>query len=183
MEEAWTIEDPGKSLCSGCCRSCCRSVLLAGHPLRQAQAIATPDPAAQTASVQNAANPPTAGTVILDRVVAVVGETAILASDVDEEMRFAVLQPEKEPATDNTPQRALDRLIDRTLIDQQRILQPGLADVSQQQVDGAIEKLRHTIPACEHFDCKTDAGWQAFWSRMSSRSRRCRSTSANDWKS
>lgn len=99
---------------------------------------------------------------ILDRVVAVVNESAILASDVDEEMRFTALQSEDEPAADNTPQHALSRLIDRALIDQERVLQPGLSDVAQTEVDSAILELRKTIPACKQYQCTTDAGWLAF---------------------
>jgi peptidyl-prolyl cis-trans isomerase SurA len=99
---------------------------------------------------------------VLDRVVAVVGEQAILASDVDAEMRFAAFQPEIEPAADNTPERALDRVIDRTLIDEQRALQPGIAAISQKEVEQSIQNLRVTIPACAEFHCKSDAGWNAF---------------------
>lgn len=101
-------------------------------------------------------------TAVLDRVVAVVGDQAILASDVDEEMRFSALQPTVEPASDNTPQRALDRVLDRTLIDEQRALQPGLAEITQKQVEQSIADLRTLIPACAEYHCKTDAGWQAF---------------------
>ncbi|MEO6828428.1 MAG: peptidylprolyl isomerase [Acidobacteriaceae bacterium] len=99
---------------------------------------------------------------VLDRVVAVVGDQAILASDVDEEMRFAAFQPAAEPAGDNTPQRALNRVLDRTLIDEQRALQPGLAEITQKQVDQSIAAMSDTIPACAQYHCKTDAGWQAF---------------------
>ncbi len=99
---------------------------------------------------------------VLDRVVAVVGDQAILASDVDAEMRFAAFQPEPEPAADNTPARALERVLERTLIEEQRALQPGLAGVSQKEVEQAIENLRATIPACAKYDCRTDAGWKAF---------------------
>jgi len=99
---------------------------------------------------------------VLDRVVAVVGDQAILASDVDDEMRFAVFQPAPEPATDNTPQRALERVIDRTLIDQQRLLQPGVAEISPQQIAQSIADLRKTIPGCAKYDCKSDSGWNAF---------------------
>ncbi|MHB8302386.1 MAG: peptidylprolyl isomerase [Acidobacteriaceae bacterium] len=112
--------------------------------------------------LQGSAGPQKTQTAVLDRVVAVVDETAILASDVDEEMRFAALQPEKEPAADNTPQRALSRLIDRALIDRQRLLQPGLADVSQTDVDRAVENLRKTIPGCRQYHCTEAAGWFAF---------------------
>ncbi len=99
---------------------------------------------------------------VLDRVVAVVGDQAILASDVDAEMRFAALQPAAEPAADNTPQRALDRVLDRALIDEQRSLQPGLAGITQKEIDQSIATMRETIPACVQFQCKTEAGWQAF---------------------
>ena len=102
---------------------------------------------------------------VLDRVVADVDGQAILASDVDDEMRFAGLQPGYEPPADNTPQRALHRVIDRTLIDQQRALQPGVAVVSQQEVDGAVAELRAQISATGTANCETDAGWRAFLSR------------------
>lgn len=116
----------------------------------------------QAASHSQQADPNKSISTLLDRIVAVVDETAILASDVDEEMRFGALQPEQEPAADNTPQRALGRLIDRALIDQQRILQPGLADVSQVDVNHAVLELRKTIPACRQLHCTTDADWLAF---------------------
>jgi peptidyl-prolyl cis-trans isomerase SurA len=101
-------------------------------------------------------------TAVLDRVVAVVGDQAILASDVDAEMRFAAFEPEPEPAADNTPQRALQRVIDRTLIEEQRALQPGIAAIPQKEIEQSIAELRATIPACAKYDCKTDAGWSAF---------------------
>ncbi len=80
---------------------------------------------------QARAQTPSRRIAVLDRVVADVDGQAILASDVDDEMRFSALQPGVEPAQDNTPQRALNRVIDRTLIDQQRALQPGVAVVSR----------------------------------------------------
>jgi hypothetical protein len=103
-----------------------------------------------------------AKTAVLDRVVADVDGQAILASDVDDEMRFSALQPGVEPPEDNTPQRALKRVIDRTLIDQQRALQPGVAVVSQKDVDQAIEEMRKQISAATNADCESDAGWKAF---------------------
>ena len=109
---------------------------------------------AQTAEPQHAA--------VLDRVVADVDGQAVLASDVDDEMRFAALQPGFEPPGDNTPQRALDRVIDRTLIDQQRALQPGVAVVSQKDVDLAIAELRKGIPVTGNVNCETDVGWRKF---------------------
>lgn len=108
-----------------------------------------------------AAPPGAQRNTVLDRVAAVVGNQAILASDVDEEMRFAAFQPGIEPAADNTPQRALQRVIDRTLIDQQRLLQPGIADISQREVTQSIDDLRATSSACAHADCKSAAGWNS----------------------
>ncbi|MGH9615524.1 MAG: SurA N-terminal domain-containing protein [Acidobacteriaceae bacterium] len=105
---------------------------------------------------------PVAANAVLDRVVADVDGQAILASDVDDEMRFTALQPAFEPAADNTPQRALERVIDRTLIDQQRALQPGVATVSQRQVDAAIAEMRKQISSTGKVNCETDAGWRRF---------------------
>lgn len=111
---------------------------------------------------QARAQTPSQRIAVLDRVVADVDGQAILASDVDDEMRFSALQPGVEPAEDNTPQRALNRVIDRTLIDQQRALQPGVAVVSQKDVDRAIADMRKQISAAAKTDCESDAGWQAF---------------------
>jgi peptidyl-prolyl cis-trans isomerase SurA len=101
-------------------------------------------------------------TAVLDRVVADVDGQAVLASDVDDEIRFSALQPGVEPLEDNTPQQALNRVIDRTLIDQQRALQPGVAMVSQKDVDQTIDEMRRQISAATKADCETDAGWKAF---------------------
>lgn len=99
---------------------------------------------------------------VLDRVVADVDGQAILASDVDDEIRFSALQPGVEPVGDNTPPRALNRVIDRALIDQQRVLQPGVAVVSQRDVDQVIDTMRKQISAATNTDCESDAGWKAF---------------------
>jgi peptidyl-prolyl cis-trans isomerase SurA len=107
------------------------------------------------AALQARAQAPSQRTAVLD------GQ-AILASDVADEMRFSVLLPGVEPAADNTPQRALDRVIDRNLIDQQRGLQPGVAVVSQKDVDQAIATMRKQISAATNSDCETDAGWKAY---------------------
>lgn len=123
-------------------------------------AVASLRAVAQSTSANPAPVP--SNSAVLDRVVAVVGRTAILASDVDEEMRFAALEPYGVPAADNTPQRAMNRLIDRTLIDRQRALQPGIATVSDKDVDARIAEMRKQIPECAKSACATDAGWQAF---------------------
>ncbi len=108
------------------------------------------------------AQAPSNRAAVLDRVVADVDGQAILASDVDDEMRFSGLIPGAEPAADNTPQRALNRVIDRTLIDQQRALQPGVAVVSQKDVDDAIATMRKQISAATGTDCETESGWTAY---------------------
>lgn len=109
-----------------------------------------------------AAQAPPQRTAVLDRVVADVDGQAILASDVDDEMRFSALIPGTEPAADNTPQRALKRVIDRTLIDQQRLLQPGVGVISEKDVEQAIEEMRKQISAATNTDCETEAGWKAY---------------------
>jgi peptidyl-prolyl cis-trans isomerase SurA len=112
-----------------------------------------------------AASAPAARRAVLDRVVADADGQAILASDVDDEIRFSSLLPGAEPAADNTPQRALDRVIDRTLIYQQRALQPGVALISEKDVDQAIDTMRKQISAATNTDCETDAGWTAYLAR------------------
>ena len=63
--------------------------------------------------------PPPANTVVLDRVVAVVNNQAILASDLDEEVRLSVLDPERTGLGVLTRQRAMEQLVSRALIQQQ----------------------------------------------------------------
>ena len=62
---------------------------------------------------QQTAAPVPPGAVVLDHVVAVINGSVILESDVKEEMSYAVLQPFSIDSARNTPQRALQRLIDR----------------------------------------------------------------------
>ena len=100
--------------------------------------------------------------VELDHVVAVVADRAILQSDVVEEMHFISLQATSLPATVNTPDSALNRLIDRMLIDNERMLQPQFSTVSNQQVDASIAELKKDIPACAHGACSTSDGWKEF---------------------
>jgi len=103
------------------------------------------------------------GAVILDHVVAVINGSVILESDVREEMNYAVLQPFSINSARNTPQRALQRLIDRALILQQMktggdtVTPPTPEEVQQQ-----IQQLRGLIPQCVEYHCETEAGWQAF---------------------
>jgi hypothetical protein len=100
--------------------------------------------------------------VALDRVVAVVNNRAILASDVDEEMRLAVLNP---GAAALTPKTALDQLISRALI-QQQIRQEDTPSIqpSPNEVNARLAEIRKNLPACSRLDCASEQGWKAFLS-------------------
>jgi hypothetical protein len=105
---------------------------------------------------------PPAKAVVLDRVVAVVNNQAILASDVDDEVRLAVLDPGVAGVV-LTPKRALDQLISRALIQQQiRQEDAQAAEPTQAEVDARLAEIRREVPACIHFNCASDQGWTAF---------------------
>jgi len=96
---------------------------------------------------------------VLDRVVAVVNGDAILESDIDEERRFGNIQPYR--SRDDSRESALDRIINRTLIQQEARLQPN-TQVSDAELDRQLSKLRSDIPACKQYHCETDEGWQKY---------------------
>jgi hypothetical protein len=101
----------------------------------------------------------------LDRVVAVVNNHAILASDIDEEIRLSVLDPNGQSSGRLTPQHALEQLISRALIEQQmRQEDIKAADPTQPEVDARLKEIRTELPACVHANCASDAGWKAFLS-------------------
>ncbi|MGA3343370.1 MAG: peptidylprolyl isomerase [Terracidiphilus sp.] len=104
-----------------------------------------------------------AGAVVLDRVVAVVNNQAILASDVDDEMRLTVLDPGRGGLASLTPKLALEQLISRALI-QQQIHQEDeqAAEPSQAEVDARVGEIRKELPACVRLNCASDEGWKAF---------------------
>jgi hypothetical protein len=103
------------------------------------------------------------GAVVLDRVVAVVNNQAILASDVDEELRLAVLDPGRAGLGQLTPQAALEQLVSRALIQQQiREEDAQAAEPSPNEIDARLAEIRKEVPACVHLNCSTDAGWKAF---------------------
>jgi hypothetical protein len=100
---------------------------------------------------------------VLDRVVAVVNNRPILWSEINDELRFSVLDPETVSGKRLTPQHVLQQLISRTLI-QQQIRQE---DVSTSQPDGdevksRVVEVRKELPACVRMNCASDSGWQAF---------------------
>ena len=106
---------------------------------------------------------PAQSPVVLDQVVAVVNNQAILSSDLDEEIRLSVLDPSMGGLGPLTRRQALDRLVSRTLIRQQIRQGDELAvSPSQAEVDARLEEIRKELPACVHQNCASHAGWEAF---------------------
>ena len=107
-----------------------------------------------------------ASATVLDRVVAVVNNHAILSSDIEEEIRLSVLDPSTtngSPAL--THAHALDLLISRTLIQQQIHRENAKGAVpSQADIDARIGEIRKVLPACANGGCSTDQGWNVFLS-------------------
>ena len=100
-------------------------------------------------------------TVVLDSVVAVVNRHAILASDIDEEIRLSVLDPAQTDRSGLTRQRALERLISRTLIEQQiRREDEQASEPSPAEVNARLAQIRNELPFCVHRNCASDEGWK-----------------------
>jgi parvulin-like peptidyl-prolyl isomerase len=100
---------------------------------------------------------------VLDTVVAVVNSQAILQSDVDEEMRLAVLDPGRAGLGVLTPKLALEHLISRALIRQQIRQEDAQAmEPSQAEVDARLAEIRKELPACVRLNCASEEGWKAF---------------------
>ncbi len=101
--------------------------------------------------------------VVLDRVVAVVNNQAILASDLDDEIRLSALDPAGAGLGVLTRKRALEQLISRALIQQQiRVEDAQAADPPQAEVDTRLAEIRRQLPICIRQNCATEAGWKAF---------------------
>jgi peptidyl-prolyl cis-trans isomerase SurA len=127
--------------------------------------IAAPWLAAQSTQTAEATPPPpsTGKPVVLDRVIAVINGDVILESDVDEEIRFASLEPFSAAPDRDTPKGAARRIANRTLIMQQ-IRQQNQLDVkvSDEDVQKAVMDLRTHLPECRKYNCTTEEGWKAF---------------------
>lgn len=120
-------------------------------------AVATLGVCASTATAQ------TQKSAVLDRVVAVVNNQAILESDVQNELHLYALDPERGRRRTLSAQRALQLLISRTLIQQQ--IGQGNVPVPPPTDEGVktrLQSLREQLPACVIAKCKTDAGWARF---------------------
>lgn len=101
--------------------------------------------------------------MVLDSVVAVVNRHAILASDVDEEIRLSVLDPGQTRQEQLTRQRALEQLISRALIQQQiRREDVEAVEPSADEVNARINEIRRELPACVHQNCASEEGWKTF---------------------
>ena len=101
--------------------------------------------------------------IVVDRVVAVVNKQAILLSDLDDEIRLSVLDPNNVGKGELTRQRALEQLISRALIEQQIPQEDAqAAEPPQDEVDSRLSEIRNELPACVRENCATEAGWSAF---------------------
>jgi hypothetical protein len=119
-------------------------------------------PQSTTGERQSATGQPSSP-IVLDRVVAVVNNQAILASDLGEEIRLSVLDPAGVGQEALTRRRALEQLIGRALIQQQiRQEDTHAAEPSQAEVDARLVEIRRELPACVRHNCVSDAGWKAF---------------------
>jgi hypothetical protein len=100
---------------------------------------------------------------VLDRVVAVVNQRAILASDIDYEIRLSVINPTHPGEEVLTRPHALEQLISRALVVQQIRREDTEAVMpSAEEVTARIAEIRRELPACVHQNCASDAGWAAF---------------------
>ena len=114
-------------------------------------------------SAQQPAQSPSPAPVVLDRVVAVVNNQAILDSDIDDEIRLSVLDPGGVGLGVLTRARALEQLVARALL-QQQIRQEDLqsAEPAQAEVDARLTEIRRQLPACVRSHCATEEGWKRF---------------------
>jgi peptidyl-prolyl cis-trans isomerase SurA len=99
---------------------------------------------------------------VIDRIVAIVNGDLILESDVEEEERFTKLYPYSDSDQKGSLRdRAIRRLTDRALIQQQQAGFPQ-APVTDADVDKEEADLRKDLPACVAANCKSEAGWKKF---------------------
>lgn len=135
------------------------AAIIFGAPALRAQTAQ-----AAAAMTSTTAPPPPAGKpVVLDRVVGVINGDVILQSDVDEEIRFAGIEPFAIARDLDTPKGASRRLANRTLILQQMRAQNQFGiNVSDEDVQKAIMDMRQHLPECRKYNCPTEEGWKAF---------------------
>jgi peptidyl-prolyl cis-trans isomerase SurA len=124
------------------------------------QVVAQEAGAANASAAANASGAAGQG-VVLDRLVAVVNGDLILESDVDAERRFEEIQPYRGRRSDYSRTETIERLVDRTLIEQQAALEVETA-VGDTELDAQLAKVRKDIPECRQYHCETEEGWAKF---------------------
>ena len=94
---------------------------------------------------------------VVDRMVAVVNKRVILESELDQAARVEFLLQGKpiEKLTQTDRVAVLERLIDRSLLDQQ-IVNPAMLDPAPEELAAKIKEVRSGIPGAA-----TDAQWSA----------------------
>jgi peptidyl-prolyl cis-trans isomerase SurA len=137
------------------------AVFILGGPALTAQSA--PIATAASSPVEAPPPPATGKPVVLDRVVGVINGDVILQSDVDEEIRFAQIEPFFTVPGRDTLKGAARRIANRTLILQQMKDQNNLGiKVTDEEVQKALSDLREHLPECRQYHCTTDEGWKAF---------------------
>jgi peptidyl-prolyl cis-trans isomerase SurA len=94
---------------------------------------------------------------VVDRMVAVVNRRVVLQSELEQEVRMEFLM-KGAPLSARTPQdtlAALDRLIDRALLDQQ-IVSTAMVDPTPDELAEQVKNLRLQFPTAT-----TDADWKS----------------------
>lgn len=98
----------------------------------------------------------------LDRVIAVVNNEVILASDLDLEMRISHVLP-VTTGEDSSQAGALERLITRALIEQQIAQEdPQGLQIAPSDLKASLNELRQAMPGCKMRDCATPAAWSSY---------------------
>ncbi len=100
--------------------------------------------------------------LLLDRAVAVINGELIMASDVEEQQRFAVFEPLTTPGGEFTPMEAMQQIVNRTLLLDQMGEQELVTPPTDADVDKEIAELREHMPACAGQHCETEQGWRQF---------------------
>jgi parvulin-like peptidyl-prolyl isomerase len=92
---------------------------------------------------------------VVDRMVAVVNKQVILESELDQATRVELLLQSKpiERLTQADRMAVLERLIDRSLLDQQ-IVNPAMLDPAPEELAAKMKEVRESMPGAV-----SDAGW------------------------
>ena len=93
---------------------------------------------------------------VVDRMVAVVNKRVILESELDQAVRLEFLMAGKplDNASEADRMATLDRLIDRSLLDQQAV-RTEMLDPEPQELAEKVTEIRRQLPGAQ-----TEAGWQ-----------------------